>query len=258
MQPADLHAQSFRLEPIAFAGIARHVGEIPRDLFARPVAVGFAVTPLEIGDHAFERPARVIGAQAVVIGKADLGIARTVKDRVLRLLRQVLPFGVQRETVMFAERLQRLQVIGRTRFRPRRNCAAAQRAFLVGDDQIGIDVLLDAEPAAFWASAKWIVEREQSRLDFGNGEAGNRAGEFLREDKAARIGSRCRCELGLSFLPSPERGGSARNAGEGLASGNATPTRTFSFDPLGPPFRGRERWTECRPPAPLPPNRRRA
>jgi hypothetical protein len=53
---------------------------------------------------------------------------------------------------------------------------------LVRDDEVGVDVLLDAEPAAFRAGAERIVEREQPRLDFGDGEAGNRAGEFLRED----------------------------------------------------------------------------
>jgi hypothetical protein len=75
MQPADFHAQSFGLEPIAFTGVARHVGEIARDLLARPVAISLAVAPLEIGNDAFERPARVIGAQAVVVGKADFGVA---------------------------------------------------------------------------------------------------------------------------------------------------------------------------------------
>jgi hypothetical protein len=103
---------------------------------------------------------------------------------------------------MFAECLQRLCVVGRTRFRPRRYGAAAQRPVLVGNDQIGIDVLLDAEPAAFRTGAERIVEREQPRLDLGNGEAGNRAGEFFRKNEPARIGRCCCCELGL-FLPLP-------------------------------------------------------
>ena len=45
-------------------------------------------------------------------------------------------------------------------------------------------MLLDAEPAAFRAGAKRVVEGEQARLDLRNGEAGHRAGEFLREDQA--------------------------------------------------------------------------
>jgi hypothetical protein len=58
-------------------------------------------------------------------------------------------------------------------------------------------VLLDAKTAAFRAGAKRIVEREQPRLDFGNGETGHRAGEFFREDKPTRVGGRRSCELGL-------------------------------------------------------------
>ena len=45
-------------------------------------------------------------------------------------------------------------------------------------------MLLDAKPAAFRAGAERIVEGEQARLDLGNGEAGDRAGEFLREQHA--------------------------------------------------------------------------
>ena len=110
---ADLDAQRFGLEAIAVAGFARHVGEIAGDLLARPVAVGFLVAALEIGDHALERPLGLVGAHAVVIGEADLGLAGAVEDRILRLLRQILPFGVEGEFVMLAERRQRLHVIGR-------------------------------------------------------------------------------------------------------------------------------------------------
>ena len=180
----DLDAQRFGLEPIAVAGFARHVSEVARDLLARPVGVGLLVAALEIGDDAFERPLGLVGAHAVVVGEADLGFAGAVEDGVLRFLRQVLPLGVERELVVLAERAERLRVIGRRRFGPRRDRALAQSALLVGDDEVGVDVLLDTEPAAFRASAERIVEREQPRLDFRNGEAGHRAGEFLREDEA--------------------------------------------------------------------------
>ncbi len=63
-----------------------------------------------------------------------------------------------------------------------------KRGVAVGDDQIGVDVLLDAEPAAFRAGAERIVEGEQPRLDLRNGEAGDRAGEFFREDQPLGIG----------------------------------------------------------------------
>src|SRR6185503_15619337 len=142
-----------------------------------------------------------------------------------RLLRQVLPFGVEREAVVLGERVQRLDVIRRRRLRPRRDGALAQGCVAVGDDQIGVDVLLDAEPAAFRAGAERVVEREQPRLDFRNGEAGYRAGEFLGEHEPARVGrgrcgefcllAACRsalpCRL-LGLLPPPL-------AGEGWGGG---------------------------------------
>ena len=84
---------------------------------------------------------------------------------------------------MLGQRLQRLGVVGARRLRPRRDRAALQRAVAVRDHQLGIDVLLDAEAAAFRAGAERVVEREQPRLDLRNGEAGHRAGEFLREDQ---------------------------------------------------------------------------
>ena len=39
----------------------------------------------------------VVAAQAVVVGEPDVVVAGAVEDRVLRLLRQVLPLGVERE-----------------------------------------------------------------------------------------------------------------------------------------------------------------
>ena len=47
-------------------------------------------------------------------------------------------------------------------------------------------MLLDAEAAAGGAGAIGVVEREQPRLDLGNGEAGNRAGEFFRKQNPLR------------------------------------------------------------------------
>src|SRR5580700_11603311 len=108
MPAADLYAQRFGFQPKAFAGVARHVRKVAGDLFARPIAVGLAEAPLEIGDDAFEDALGVVSAHAVVVGKTDLGVAGAVEDGVLRLLRQILPLGVERELVMLAQRGQRL------------------------------------------------------------------------------------------------------------------------------------------------------
>jgi hypothetical protein len=47
-------------------------------------------------------------------------------------------------------------------------------------------MLLDAKAAAGRAGAIGVVEREQSGFDFRNREAGDRAGEFLREQNPLR------------------------------------------------------------------------
>ncbi len=169
------------------AGGAGHVGEIFLQVVARPFALGFLEAALQIGDDALERLLGRVAAQAVVIDEFDLVLAGAVKDGVLRLLRQVLPFGVEREAEVLGQRGEGLDVIGRRRLRPRRDGALAQRGVLVGDHQIGVDVLLEPEPAAFRAGAERVVEREQPRLDLGDGEAGHRAGEFLREDDALGV-----------------------------------------------------------------------
>src|SRR5207302_10036615 len=137
------------------------------------------VAAVDIGDDALERLPGVVGAYAVFVGEFYLLFARTMQDRVLRLLRKVLPLGVERELVEFAERGQRLDVIGRRRFRPRRDRALAQGHLLVGDDEVLVDMLLDAEAAAGRTRASGVVEREPPRLDHGGREAGNRAGEFF-------------------------------------------------------------------------------
>ncbi len=123
--PADLDAERLGLKPGAVANVAGHVGEIFLQVLARPLALGFLEAALEIGDHAFERLLRRVAAQAVVIDEFDLVLAGAVEDGVLRFLRQVLPFGLQRKAIMFRQRRERLDVIGRTRFRPGRDGAFA-------------------------------------------------------------------------------------------------------------------------------------
>src|SRR5205814_8709222 len=103
----------FRLESITVAGFARGIGEMLREFFASPFARGLAIAAVDIGDDALERLFGVVRAHAVFVGELDLVLAGAVQDRVLSLLRQVLPFGVERELVEFAERAQRLDVIWR-------------------------------------------------------------------------------------------------------------------------------------------------
>ena len=224
MLAADLDAQRLGLEAMAVAGRAGNVGEILCQLLARPFALGLAVAALEIGDDALERLLGVVGADAVLIGELDLVVAGAVQQRCLRLLRQVLPLGVERELVEFAERGQRLDVIGRGRFGPRRDRALAQGRLLVGNDEVLVDMLLDAEAAAGRAGAIGVVEGEQPRLDLGNGEAGNRAGEFFRKQdpfRPALVVDLCGLLVGLLLFRRSRAGASAYSI-------TARPSASFS------------------------------
>src|SRR5262249_24324728 len=158
MLAADPHAQRLGLEAEAVAGRARDVGEILRDLLARPVALGLAPAPLQVRDHPLERLARLVGTKSVVIRETDPIIARAVKARALCLLGKVLPLGVEGKLEVLRQRLERLRVVGRGGFRPWRDRALAQRRILVRNAQVGVDLLFAPEPAAGRAGAERIVE----------------------------------------------------------------------------------------------------
>ena len=115
---------------------------------------------------------------------------------------------------MLGERLEGLGVVRRGRARPWRDRALAQGRVLVGDDQLGVDLLLDPEPAAGRTGAERIVEREQPRLDLGDREAGHRAGELLREKQAAVA-----VVLGLVGLGAAHRHGTVGGLGNRQAVG---------------------------------------
>ena len=53
---------------------------------------------------------------------------------------------------------------------------------VVGDDEVLVEHQLLAEAVAGGAGALRRVEAEQARLDLGDGEAADRAGEFLGEE----------------------------------------------------------------------------
>src|SRR5207244_11852729 len=91
MQARDPHGERLGFQPIAVAFMAGYVGEISRNLLARPFAVGLAPAALEVAHHAFERSLGLVGAQAVVVLEPDRGIARAVEDRVAGLGREILP-----------------------------------------------------------------------------------------------------------------------------------------------------------------------
>ena len=70
MLHVDLHREGFRFQPVAVAGRAGLGCHKAGDFLARPFALGLAIAPLEIADHAFEGLVDVIGAHSVVIGRS--------------------------------------------------------------------------------------------------------------------------------------------------------------------------------------------
>ena len=66
--------------------------------------------------------------------------------------------------------------------------ALGDREAVVGDDEVLVEHQFLAEAVAGRAGALRRVEAEQPRLDLGDGEAGDGAGEFLGEDDAAGRG----------------------------------------------------------------------
>ncbi len=216
---AHAHRQRLGLQAIAVAGGAGDGGEIALHVLARQVAFGLAPAPLEIVHHALERLFRLEAAHAVVIDEAHVVLAAAVQDHFLGALGQILPRDIGLELVDARQRVERLGVIGRRAPGPRRDRALAQRLGLVGDHQIRVDLLLGAEPAARRAGAVRRVERKQPRLDLGNREAGNRAGEFGGEDQA--VGIVLLAEF-HSFFPLPacgERVSSSPGLDPGLRGG---------------------------------------
>ena len=171
------------------AGVAGHVGEIFLQVLARPLALGFLEAALEIGDDALERLLGRVAAQAVVIDELDVVLAGAVEDRVLRLLRQVLPFGVEREAVVLgrarrASGCNRARTISpRARWRP---CASvASRSGMTRSASMCCST--PRPPHSGQAPNGLLNENSRGSIS-GNGEAGHRAGEFLGEDQALGIG----------------------------------------------------------------------
>ena len=167
----DLDRERLGLEAEAVAGLAGRRAHVALDLLARPLAFRLLVAALEIGDHALERLPDLVGAQAVVIGEADFLVARAIEDRVAARLRQFAPRPVEAELIVAPKRLQRLQIIGRARLRPGRDRAALEALLRVGHDQRRIDGQVRAQAPADRTGAVRIVEREEPRLDLGDGEA---------------------------------------------------------------------------------------
>ena len=85
------------------------------------------------------------------------------------------------ELVMLGDGLDGLQEVGRLTLAPRRQRPVSECQRRVGHHQPLVEEELRTEPVALRARPERRVEREQPRLDLGDGETRHRAGELLRE-----------------------------------------------------------------------------
>ena len=201
----DLDAERFGAEAIAVADFAGGGGLVPLQLLADHSAFGIEAL-FEVADDAFEGFDNLIGLSAVFETQRDGAAAGAIEHGAGGFIRQIGPFAFQGEAIGAADAGQHLQIIrrGRVGFGPRRDGALFQRERVVGDNEIGIEMLFFAKTIAGRAGALRGVEGEQPRFNLGNGEAGDRAGEFFGEKDAAlsfgRIGQRvCQFDEGEAF-----------------------------------------------------------
>ncbi len=183
----DLHAERLGLEAGAVADLARvrRPGSATAPRASR--RFGREHAAVEVADDAFERLLHLVGLAAVDEAEGDRAALGAVEDDVLRLLRQLAPRRFEVEIVGAGERAQHLHVIGRGRvgLGPGHDRALLDRQRVVGDDEVLVEHQLLAEAVAGRAGALRRVEAEQARLDLGDGEAADGAGELLGKDDAA-------------------------------------------------------------------------
>ncbi len=215
------------------AFLARQRALVARQLLAHPRALGREHAAAEVAEHAFERLLDLVAAAAVDEAQGDGLAARAVEDDAFRLVGKVLPRHRELEPVGAGEAGQHLHVIrrGRVGLGPGHHRALGDREVVVGDDEVLVEHHLLAEAVAHRAGALRGVEAEQARLDLGDGEAADRAGELLGEGDAAGG-----CVVELELAPLPLAGG----VGEGLV---ASRTLLRQALPFGAPhlFPSRER-----------------
>ena len=179
MRLADLDGQCFRAQPMPVAGMAELRTLKSFELLTHPGAVRLAIAPLHVRDHAFEGARYRIDPPAIIIAELDLFIARSVQHDLVRMGGQFGPGLGGREPVMLGNRINGLLEIRRLGLGPGRQRAFHQRELRVRHDEAFVKEQLDPQPIAFRAGPEGRVEREQTRLDLGDGEARHGACELL-------------------------------------------------------------------------------
>ncbi len=187
-EAADLDREALGPQPGAAAvrtGLLRHVALDPLAVLLR---VGLLVAALKLVDDPFE--AHLVGAAATE--------AIRVRDLVALLpgpVEEDLPFGFLQlrpglgdvDPVLIGDGGDQPPPVGGDAAIPGLKGALLERERRVGDDQLGVDHPLEAEPVAALAGAVRRVEGEDPRLQLGDRGAAAEAGELLGEDQVRAL-----------------------------------------------------------------------
>ena len=213
---ADRDGEHLGLEPRAPALRARAEAHVLLDPLALLRRVGLAVAALEVLDDPLEgEHVRALAAHPVAVPDVDPLAAGAVQEEVLLLVRQLLPRPVEVDLPLVGDRLDDRLVEARAAHRPRDERALADRERRVGDEQVGIDLLLRAEAGAARAGAVRRVEREHARLELGQRDAvlgarealGERQLLAVRRRRSRRARRRARCAVSIDCASRVRRSG---------------------------------------------------
>ena len=188
----DFDAKRFGFEARAVAGFARLRRLVFAQFLAHPRAVGLQQSAVKIADDALERLAHRIFLAPVLEGQLDRQAAGAVEDDELLVGEQVLPRGVEAEVVSLGEAGQHLHIIraeGGLDFAHGTTAPFFKDRCSLGTTSCGSNSCRSPKPVAIGACALRGVEGEETRRDFGDGEAGDGAGEFFAE-KTMRLAGR--------------------------------------------------------------------
>ena len=166
---------------------ARPEAHVLLDPLALLRRVRLAVAALEVLDDALEREhVRAPPAHPVAVADVDPLAVGAVQEEILLLRGQLLPRLVEVDLPLVGDRLDHRLVEARAARRPRDERALADRERRVGDEQVGVDLLLRAEARAARAGAVRRVEREDPRLELGQRRRRARGRRTSRRTSAAR------------------------------------------------------------------------
>ncbi len=164
------------------------LGHVALDPLAVGLGVGLLVAALELVEDALE--ADLVGApaaEAVGVGDLVAVVAGAVEEDLFLRLLQLRPGLVDVDAVLVGDRRDQPPPVGGDAAVPGLQRPLGQREGLVGDDQLGVDHPLEAEPVAALAGAVGRVEGEDPRLQLGDRGAAVEAGELLGEEQRLRL-----------------------------------------------------------------------